>query len=200
MIIRVDKCKTFGYQKEGATTVQFLPKLLTTNSVIPPVKINEQLTYLGRHFNFQMDDEEHKSTLWEDAAKYSLMLAIYPCTEKHKIELYSKYLWPKISGDLTVVDLGMPWVKQNLDDISSSYLRKWLEIPINETLDIITLSKKIWFGLDKNVYEVHAMPKYPPKLLKEVFKSWRKIFTSSNGWNKYSIWHPGKLKRRNKSS
>ena len=60
MIIRVDKCKTFGIQKQGTTAVQFLPKLLTNNSVIPPVKINEQFTYLGRHFNFQMDDEEHK--------------------------------------------------------------------------------------------------------------------------------------------
>ena len=41
----------------------------------------------------------------------------------------------------------MTWVKQNLDNISCSYQRKWLEIPINGTLDIITLSKKR-FGLD----------------------------------------------------
>ena len=63
MITRVDKCKTFGIQKQGTTAVQFLPKLLTNNSVIPPVKVNEQFTYLGGHFNFQMDDEEYKSTL-----------------------------------------------------------------------------------------------------------------------------------------
>ena len=47
MIIRVDKCKTFGIQKQSTTAVQFLPKLLTNNSVIPPVKVNEQFSCLA---------------------------------------------------------------------------------------------------------------------------------------------------------
>ena len=70
-----------------------------------------------------------------------------PLHLKHKIELYSKYLLSKISWDLTVADFGMTWVKQNLDNISCSYLRKWLEIPLNGTLQIVTLSKER-FGLD----------------------------------------------------
>ena len=40
-----------------------------------------------------------------------------PLHPKHKIELYSKYLLSKISWDLTVADLGITWVKQNLDNI-----------------------------------------------------------------------------------
>ena len=147
MIIRVDKCKTFGIQKQGTTAVQFLPKLQKNNSVIPPVKINEQFTYRGRHFNFQMDDEEHKSTLTRKCREILTDIDKLPLHPKHKIELYSRYLLSKISWDLTVADLGMTWVKQNLDNISCSYLRKWLEIPINGTLDVITLSKKR-FGLD----------------------------------------------------
>ena len=70
-----------------------------------------------------------------------------PLHPKHKVKLYSKYLLSKISWDLTIADLSMTWVKQNLDNICFSYLRKWLEIPINGTLDIITLSKSR-FGLD----------------------------------------------------
>ena len=97
MIIRADKCKTFGIQKQGTTAVQFLPKLLTNNSVIPPVKINEQFTYLGRHFNFQVDDEEHESTLVRTCREILTDIDKLPLHPKHKIELYSKYLLSKIS-------------------------------------------------------------------------------------------------------
>ena len=66
---------------------------------------------------------------------------------KHKIEQYSKFLMSKISWDLTISDINITWVKQTLDSVSSSFVRKWLEIPINGTLDIVTLSKEK-FGLN----------------------------------------------------
>ena len=47
MIIRVDKCKTFGIQKVNTATVQYSPKLVTNDAVIPPVGVNEGFTYLG---------------------------------------------------------------------------------------------------------------------------------------------------------
>ena len=53
----------------------------------------------------------------------------------------------KINWDLTISDINITWVKQTLDSISSSFVRKWLEIPINGTLDIVTLSKEK-FGLN----------------------------------------------------
>ena len=115
---------------------------------------NEQFTYLGRHFNFQMDDEEHKSTLVRKCREILTDIDKLPLHPKHKIELYGKYLLSKISWDLTVADLGMTWVKQNLDNISCSYLRKWLEIPINGTLDIIFFSFHFIFIL------ISINPKY----------------------------------------
>ena len=153
------------------TAVQFLPKLLTNNSVIPTVKINEPFTYLGRHFNFPMDEEEHKSTLVRIYREILTDIDNLPLNQKHKIELYSKYVLSKISWDLTVADLGMTSLKQNLDNISCSHLRKWLEIPINGTLDMSPCQKEIRFGLDKGVYEAYAMPKYSPKLPEKVSKS-----------------------------
>ena len=39
MIIRVDKCSTFGIKKAVTKSIQYLPKLFINNSVIPTTKI-----------------------------------------------------------------------------------------------------------------------------------------------------------------
>jgi hypothetical protein len=39
MIIRVDKCSTFGIKKAITKSVQYLPKLLINNNLIPTIKI-----------------------------------------------------------------------------------------------------------------------------------------------------------------
>ena len=51
MIIRVDKCSTFGIKKAISKSVQYLPKLLINNRLIPTVKIGESFEYLGRYFD-----------------------------------------------------------------------------------------------------------------------------------------------------
>ena len=48
----------------------------------------------------------------------------------------------KLSWDLTIADLDITWVIQNLDSLAHKYIRLWLEIPINGTLDIIGLTKE----------------------------------------------------------
>ena len=63
MIIRVDKCSTFGIKKVLTKSVQYLPKLLINNSLIPTIQMGESFKYLGRFFDFDMSDQEHKSEL-----------------------------------------------------------------------------------------------------------------------------------------
>ena len=41
MIIGVDKCSTFGIKKTLTRSVQYLPKLLLNNKLIPPTEIGE---------------------------------------------------------------------------------------------------------------------------------------------------------------
>ena len=45
-------------------TVQTHPKLFVNNEQIPALKNNESFKYLGRYFNFEMDNEEHKKELY----------------------------------------------------------------------------------------------------------------------------------------
>ena len=66
---------------------------------------------------------------------------------KHKLDLYNRYLLSKISWHLTIVDLTETWVKEVLGNKCHNAFRRWLEIPANDTVDIIMLSKSK-FGLN----------------------------------------------------
>ena len=64
MIIRVDKCSSFGIKKALSKLIQYLPKLLIDNQLIPPVDIDKPFEYLGRFFDFKMSDDQHKLNLF----------------------------------------------------------------------------------------------------------------------------------------
>ena len=63
MIIRVDKCITFGIRKSLAKSIQFQPQLLICSALVPQVKANESFRYLGRYYDFGMSNEVHKNEL-----------------------------------------------------------------------------------------------------------------------------------------
>ena len=59
MIIRVDKCFTFGIRKLCNKSVQYLPKLLINGVLVPCVEMGESFRYLGRYFDFNMSNNQH---------------------------------------------------------------------------------------------------------------------------------------------
>ena len=61
MVIRVDKCSTFGIKKELTKSIQYLPKLFLNNCLVPRVELGKSFRYLGRYFDFNMSNEDHKS-------------------------------------------------------------------------------------------------------------------------------------------
>ena len=67
MIIRVDKCKTFGVAKIGSTANKFIQNSSSTGryNIITALKENESFKYLGRYYNFDMSNENHKKILIE---------------------------------------------------------------------------------------------------------------------------------------
>ena len=60
MVSSVDKFSTFGIKKFSTSSLQFQPMLLINSELIPPVKQGEPFKYLGKYFNFDMDNEYHK--------------------------------------------------------------------------------------------------------------------------------------------
>ena len=65
MIIRADKCSTFGIRKQITKSIQYLPKLFINNRLVPRVELGKSFRYLGRYFDFNMSDEDHKSEVYD---------------------------------------------------------------------------------------------------------------------------------------
>ena len=63
MKIRPDKCQTFAMKKVLTQSKQFKPKIYVDNILIKSIEEKESFRYLGRWFNFDMDNSEHKRQL-----------------------------------------------------------------------------------------------------------------------------------------
>ena len=146
MIIRVDKRSKFGIKKATTKSIQFLPKLLINNRLIPKINIGESFQYLGRYFDFEMSNNNHKEELTSLVNEIMTDIDLKPLHPKNKLLLYSRYALSKLSWHFTVATLSKTWVTENIDPIVNQYIRKWLEVPISGTLSTIFLTNNK-FGL-----------------------------------------------------
>ena len=146
MAVKVSKCHSFGICKKGTSSVQYKPKLYINNLLIPPVETDDCFTYLGRHFDFKMRSNKHKEAAVNTINELFTTIDRLPLHPRNKLLLYKRSVLSKISWHLTVADLPITWVKNNIDNIASKFIRSWLEIPISGTLDIVLLTKSK-FGL-----------------------------------------------------
>ena len=106
MVIRVDKYSTFGIKKELTKSIQYLPKLFLNNCLVPRVELGKSFRYLGRYFDFNMSNEDHKSEVLNTFTDVLNEIDELPLHPKNKILLYSRYVLSKINWHFTVSDLG----------------------------------------------------------------------------------------------
>ena len=85
MIIRVDKCSTLGIKKATTKSIQFLPKLLISNRLIPKIIIGESFQYLGRYFDFEMSNNNHKEELTSLVNEIKTDIDLKPLHSKNKL-------------------------------------------------------------------------------------------------------------------
>ena len=92
MKIRVDKCVTFGMRKQAKKSVQLQPMLFINSELVPPVKAEDSLRYLGRHFDFSMFNAMHKSELLEILGSLMSDIDMLPIHPKNKLLLYQRHV------------------------------------------------------------------------------------------------------------
>ena len=145
--VQVDKCAVFVIKEFSTSSFHFQPRLLINLEVIPPEKQGESFKYLGRYFNLDMNNKDHKDLALSNLQtmrKAIDSLSIHP---KNKLLLYERKILSKLSWHLTVADLGKTWISENLDNIVTKYVRRWLDLPISATLtSIIHLHSKFGQG------------------------------------------------------
>ena len=147
IVVRVDKCSTFGIKKVLSKSAQYLPKLLINKDLIPTIKTGESFEYLGRHFDFNMTNEKHKSKLISLIDELMSEIDLKPLHPKNKILLYSRYVLSKLSWHFAVATISKTWVVENIDSPVNKYIRKWLEVPISGKLSNVFLTRNK-FGLN----------------------------------------------------
>ena len=121
-------------KKASKSSVQYLPNLLINKFVVSAVENGKSFRYLGRFFNYLMDNKQRMSDLL-DVTNYLLRkINDLPFHPKDKLLLYHRFVLSKISWDLTIADISQNWIVENLDNIVSKYIRQWLELPVSATL------------------------------------------------------------------
>ena len=105
MLIRVDKCSSFGIKKYSTRSLQFQPKVLISSTLVPTVKNGESFKYLGRFFNFEMDNNDHKSLLLSSLQSMLKTIGSLHIHSKNKLFLYDRYVLSKLSLHFTVADI-----------------------------------------------------------------------------------------------
>ena len=103
---------------------------------MPRVAIGKSFCYLCRYFDSYMSEEDHKSEVYEEFTDILNKIDDQPLHPKNKILLYSRYA---LFRHFTLSDIGKIWVTENLDNVASKYIRKWLELFISSTLSNVLL-------------------------------------------------------------
>ena len=105
IIIRVDKCTTFGIKIFSTCSMQFQPKLLINNETVPPVEKEASFRYLGRYFNFEMNSDDHMASLKTSFSNMLSEIDSLPILPQNKLRLYQTYLLSKASWDFTATNI-----------------------------------------------------------------------------------------------
>ena len=92
IIVRVDKCSTFGIRKSSSASMQYLPKLFINQVTVPTVNIGKSFKYLGRFFNFSMDNFDHLSEVLQLVTDLMRKLDDVPCHPKNIFNFIVKYV------------------------------------------------------------------------------------------------------------
>ena len=141
LLIRPDKCHSFGMKKNSIKSVQYSPKVYINNELVKPIKPDESFIYLGRHYDYDMSEKEHKNALTKNLKEMLEKIDSLDVHPKNKMLIYQRYVLSKNQLGPHSTNISITWIKNNLDNMVSNYVRSWLEIPVSGTLKIATLSK-----------------------------------------------------------
>ena len=137
MEIRVDKCVTFGMRKYAGVYQQFLPNVTINNSIIPAVEKNKSFTYLGKIFDFAMDNNTIKEKLVSKLKEMLNTISDLKIKSQLKLKILKLYVPAQISFDLKIYDIPISWLTSNLDNLIVNSVNSWLALPVSACTRVI---------------------------------------------------------------
>ena len=111
MTIKASKCDSFAFWKKDSTSTQNEPNLYVDNALVPPAKLYDCFTYLSRHFDFKISDDQYKSELIETITDQFKITNKLPLHSKNKLKLYQQWTLSEVSWHLTITKISNTWMK-----------------------------------------------------------------------------------------
>jgi len=157
MTIRLDKCITFGMTKMDNTFAQYQPALFIKNEKIPAVPSGESFVYLGKIFDFDLNNDKAKSKVSEKLNTLLRVTSGLNISVQMKLQILRRFIPTRLSFDLRLYNFGATWIDQHLDSACYEHMRKWLKLPISSCIREISVIPKSKCGLGipsfKEIYE-----------------------------------------------
>ena len=129
MHLRIDKCVSFGMRKQEGVYKQYLPNLTINDSTIPALEIGSSFKYLGKLFNFEMDNNEEQAILVNRLSTFLKTISGLKVKVQMKLKILRNFIPSQFNFDLRVYDLSYTWIEQNLDSLTVKAVNDWLELP-----------------------------------------------------------------------
>ena len=131
MLIRIDKCVTFGMAKIKGVHKQIDPKIYINSSAIPSITTGNSFKYLGKIFTYTLDNSEIKELLVTKVKHILDITSALKTPAQLKLKIIRQYLPSQINFDLRLYNLSYTWITNNLDSMITNHIRSWLNYPVN---------------------------------------------------------------------
>ena len=135
---------------------QYLPYLLLSGERIPPVDIGGSFVYLGKSFDFGMNNIGAKNETMKSLEENISKLDSLPLHPGSKIKIVTGYIYSKIKWNLSCYIFDIAWLKQSCDSLILRFVRKWLNFhPGANTVHLSFPLKKLGLNLSlpSHVYQ-----------------------------------------------
>jgi len=157
MMIRIDKCQTFGMRKENDIYKHYKPVITTSDTQVPAVKIGGSFKYLGKIFNSNMNTDEAKEELSNKLYTLLTKLSNLVTRPQIKIKILKLVVYPRISFELKTYNFSLSWIGIVLDGKVHSHVRQWLELPISSCVNEVACLPIKMCGLELPSVQSYAL-------------------------------------------
>src|ERR1051325_7057142 len=147
MIIRIDKCSSFGMTKIRSVYAQTKPCLFIESVKIPPTSLGSDFTYLGKLFNFDLNNNTAKQRVLDKLKNLLQVTSALKCKVQLKLKIIRLYVHSQLLFELKIYSFPVTWIDRNLDLLCVSSIRSWTEQPISSCVKESSFLPKKHCGL-----------------------------------------------------